>query len=376
MKRTGGKVFWVFMVAAIFSLPAQGFAISINTSDIVDGAVTTPKIANGGVTATKLGIGAVETPAIADGAVTGAKIAAGAITDAHITGQIQTSRLNVGTIGGTVAAGDHSHDGVYQKKYSNIAVVAKSGGDFTDPIAAMNDIATWCGAPSANSPCLVKIMPGYYDLNGDKILAQSYVDIQGSGKGNTIISGGSSTTPAYLATYGIVGGSLTDVTVINANTRAAMEIYGSQEIRNLNLKAVANAGLLIAGTPDVADVTIDGASNGITISGFGSGGTFSNIKVLNADTALYNYRGNIVVKNLESASPVMNQGDMFIRDSRFGNLRVLSLEVPTNINAANCQINGQVVRDPYPLEAVMNVKCVNTYDADLNPVTCPTWPGI
>lgn len=30
-----------------------------------------------------------------------------------------------------------------QAKYGGVAVVAKSGGDYTDPVAAMADIATW-----------------------------------------------------------------------------------------------------------------------------------------------------------------------------------------------------------------------------------------
>jgi hypothetical protein len=39
----------------------------------------------------------------------------GAVTDAKISGQISTSKLNVGTTPGSVAAGDHNHDGVYKK---------------------------------------------------------------------------------------------------------------------------------------------------------------------------------------------------------------------------------------------------------------------
>lgn len=54
----------------------------------------------------------------------------------------------------------HDHDSAYQKKYANVIVVAKSGGDLTDPISAMNSISD----ASATNHFLLKIMPGVYDI--------------------------------------------------------------------------------------------------------------------------------------------------------------------------------------------------------------------
>ncbi len=54
----------------------------------------------------------------------------------------------------------HNHDVLYQQKYGKVAVVAQTGGDYTDPVAAMSALATWCGTPSASNACLLKIMPG------------------------------------------------------------------------------------------------------------------------------------------------------------------------------------------------------------------------
>ena len=67
--------------------------------------------------------------------------------------------------------------------------VALSGGDYTDPLTAMNDVSTWCGTPSATNPCLLKIMPAVYDIGTNSLQMQSYVDIEGSGENTTKIKG-------------------------------------------------------------------------------------------------------------------------------------------------------------------------------------------
>lgn len=108
----------------------------------------------------------------------------GAVTDAKISGTISTSKLNVGTVSGTVAAGNHNHDTDYQKKYANIVIVAKSGGDFTNPVSAVNSINN----ASASNPYLVKVMPGVYSLGGGSLQMKQYVDLEGSGPENTVIT--------------------------------------------------------------------------------------------------------------------------------------------------------------------------------------------
>lgn len=72
-----------------------------------------------------------------------------------------------------------------QSHYANVIVVAKSGGDFADPIAAIDSITD----ASASNPYLVKIMPGIYDLGTNIIRMKSFVDIEGSGSRVTKIVG-------------------------------------------------------------------------------------------------------------------------------------------------------------------------------------------
>ena len=66
--------------------------------------------------------------------------------------------------------------------YGNTTIVALSGGEYTSPLAAMNDIANWCGVPSDSNRCLIKIMGGVYDMTGSTITMQDYVEIAGSGQ--------------------------------------------------------------------------------------------------------------------------------------------------------------------------------------------------
>lgn len=107
----------------------------------------------------------------------------GAVTDSKISGVISAAKLPVGITAGTVAAGDHGHDALYQQKYANIVVVAKGGGDFADPVAALNSITD----ASASNPYLLKIMPGIYDLGSGALYMKEYVDIEGSGENTTVI---------------------------------------------------------------------------------------------------------------------------------------------------------------------------------------------
>jgi len=63
-------------------------------------------------------------------------------------------------------------------------VVAKSGGDFTSPIAAVNSITD----ASASNPYLVKVMPGVYDLGTASLVMKPYVYFEGSGDSSVITS--------------------------------------------------------------------------------------------------------------------------------------------------------------------------------------------
>jgi hypothetical protein len=72
--------------------------------------------------------------------------------------------------------------------YHRVAIVAKVGGDYDNPATAMTNYVAWCPSPSSSNPCLLKIMPGFYNVTAS-VQMQPFVDMEGSGENTTIIRG-------------------------------------------------------------------------------------------------------------------------------------------------------------------------------------------
>jgi hypothetical protein len=70
--------------------------------------------------------------------------------------------------------------------FAGTATVATKNGDYTDPVAAMNDLAAWCGVPSETNPCLLKIKSGTYRISTPLVM-QDHVSIVGSDPQDTTI---------------------------------------------------------------------------------------------------------------------------------------------------------------------------------------------
>ena len=87
-------------------------------------------------------------------------------------------------------------------RWAQVAIVDSQGrGDFTSPVTAMAALATWCGTPDETNPCLVKVLPGFYNIGSSSLVMQPYVDIEGSGRNVTYIRAASSDAAVKVATY-------------------------------------------------------------------------------------------------------------------------------------------------------------------------------
>jgi hypothetical protein len=240
MKSITKNSIWLFLVAALIGMPASAFAVTflIGSEDIQ--------------------IGAVQTDHIAPYAITNDKIATSTITQ---------DKLAFTLPGGS--------------KYANVVVVAKSGGDFTDPIAAVNSITD----ASVDKPYLVKIMPGIYSLGTSSLQMKEYVDAEGSGPGNTVII--SSNNGTDMCTIGTVvmanHTSIRNIKIVNSAPNLNGD-YGSPVAALVfdNVEAKAEGVDVLTGSDTVAG----GLNNGICTNGESAHAILNNVYV-----EAHNYKG-------------------------------------------------------------------------------------
>lgn len=344
---------------AFLFLSSTSFALTVTTDEIADGAVTNAKI-SGPISASKIS----------------------AIPQSQVTG------LEAGLAGKSDVT--HNHDTLYQQKYGKVAVVAQTGGDYTDPVAAMNDITAWCGTSAATNPCLLKIMPGIYTL-GSTLAMASFVDMEGSGANSTKIVG----TIRYAGT---TNNELRMLAVEGAGN--AVEIYGSQSLQ------IRDASLVAPGR--VLDMSYSGSI------------TLKHVNASASDTGIFSYYpyGDVMIEDSTMSAGVVFHGygpsagaagNLYIRNSKMAgmwasvytgdyNLFVTGSDLlaeGSNADALYCSAPKQVTARESTIKATRNLflgpgcasisfantminrapaagtKCFNVYDTNYDQVVCP-----
>lgn len=252
----------------------------VKTGHIQDGAVTDAKIA-GPISASKISSAGLNADTV-DG-LHGADLAHAV----HTHPQSQVTGLEGALAGKSDVT--HNHDVLYQQKYGKVAVVAQTGGDYTDPISAMNALAVWCGTPSASNACLVKIMPGVYGVGGNSLQMQEYVDVEGSGENTTRISGCNSSgvvrgaSNAEMRFFSAVSEcSGRSVAVYNQNTSPKMT----------NITAIATSGSSSEDSIGVASVSASPIMTNVTVSA--SGGNYA--------FGIHNDTGSPIITNINATT--------------------------------------------------------------------------
>lgn len=266
------------------------------------------------------------------------------LTESIVESYITNAPINLSagsTIGGVeIADVNHTHPG--DGSYSGIAVVAVSGGDYADPVTAMGSLVAWCGIPSATNRCMLKIMPGVYDIGTSSLQMVSYVDIEGSGENVTKITGAVDNPDWFYITLGLVYGAdnaeIRALTIENSsagNQTVAMINEGvSPKVTNVTL--IVSAGGQPYGMYNSMSNTI---MNNVTVNALGGNG----IALFNDNTCSLEITGS----RLQGAS------------------NSISASPSAKTLVASTKLDGSVAA------ALGTVACFASYDASYAAVTCP-----
>jgi len=410
------------MAAALLTLPATSFAAmaganTVNSAAIVDGSIATVDIANLAITSAKIANGAVTATQLGAAAVTNAKLAAGAVTDATISDVAMGKVTGLATALGnkadlaavnTALAGkaavNHSH------LIGNTAIVATEGGEYTNPVTAMNDIANWCGTPSAANPCLMKIMPGVYNIGATALTMQPFVDIQGSGENVTKITG----TNTWVV-WGADNAELSNLTITATGSAFYALANSSASPKITHVTAISDSssnGYTVTNescAPIFSDVTI--ISHGGIMSLFNSNNyngiytpaaSFTNLKVINDLDSGYGIvtlalpvtfhglevttsgaHSQAVWSNQYYANPaqgtiidgatisgagkgIWSEGLLQVNNSKISVPVAVQTPQGTTVLTSS-MINGTIGGDG----AIGTFKCISSYDGNYSPLTCP-----
>jgi hypothetical protein len=201
------------------------------------------------------------------------------------------------TATGTVTASSFSGDGsglsnitAARWRVGNVAVVAKSGGDYTDPFTAMTQLSAWCPSPSEATPCLLKIMPGVYEIGSNSVNMHSYVDIEGSGENVTKITGNitSNGSDGLGVVRGASNSELRSLTVENANATGvfayAVAIFNSgtsAQITNVTARSQSTGTGFSFGI-----LNYHAAAYLLNVKAYGGGASGINRGIHNSDSSL------------------------------------------------------------------------------------------
>jgi hypothetical protein len=262
----------------------------------------------------------------------------------------------------------HNHDSLYQQKYANLIVVAKSGGDFTDPVSAVNSIVD----ASETNTYLVKIMPGTYDIGSNILFMRANVDIEGSGQNVTTIKGSYSASDYNSGLVYSISDSeirslsiestgnitffsyksapkITNVNVLSTGLgepRAFQLMYGAPVLKNVNAEVVVNGGSSLGyviydrdNTPSFENVNIKCSGSGFVCTGFYH------------DGGGYNYAPRLNNVSVSSESPnIMNNFGIRTRYTQkafFNNVTATASNGTTANYAMSIEANNTELRNVY-----------------------------
>ncbi len=290
----------------------------------------------------------------------------------------------------------------------NVIVVAKSGGDFDNPIDAINSITD----ASRSNPYILSVSPGVYNLGTMPLYMKSHVSLVGSGQKATFIVG--KVDSAVLAPDqgpGLINGAdvseIRHLTVINRNfgTAHAIHNYGASSSLISHVTAIARGGGdSSVGSAFKAGIWNDGGSRTVlehvTARALGIGGGSACLGLYNRDSVT-RIHGSRLVANGGSINNgiAVGKGRVLISDTHVlarnssgginNGIAVTSENgMESYVEIRNSVVRGSVIAanvDGSGSPAVVRIaastvdgsvspgpsgeiKCVGAFDTDFNPL--------
>ncbi len=396
MRRIGSRAVSWLVVAAVTAMLSP---VSMAFAAVINDEVTSQKLKEADGTSgqnTNSGSG-VKTGHIQDGAVTASKLGVVCANGEYLQYVFGSGwGCSVGTagptgpqgpVGATGAQGAQGAQGLTgltgatgsqgpagaTPHYANVIVVAKSGGDFTDPVAAVNSITD----ASALNPYLVKIMPGTYPVGGASFFMKSYIDIEGSGRGVTKIITQSSGSGSAIAAINVNHFELRNLTIeidaeiSNAGGPVFHSALSETRISNVdlifsdfppNITSNMNTHLYVfGGTVILKDVNIRalGSGAGVGISSDSGGLVLFDgvgIDVPNGYGLIAN--APMVVKN-----SWINANNLFYV-AVGGSMKFYNSKLSGNSFSASSSVMGAGVQLENQIGGSVGFQCVNCYDGN------------
>jgi hypothetical protein len=187
--------------------------------------------------------------------------------------------------------------GAFKGFSRRVAIVAPEGGNYTSPVDAMNDLSSWCGTASQTNTCLLKIMPGTYNVGTSSVQMQPFVDIEGSGEYVTKITGSKSSIgycdAEVAVVYGATAAEIRFLAVENVNASGTYAVailnnfQSSPKITNVRVSsqspntAYNYAIVNCPGSPEMLNVNVFGGDglgiNRAIYNSFGSNVQMTNV---------------------------------------------------------------------------------------------------
>lgn len=190
----------------------------------------------------------------------------------------------------------------------NVITVSKENGDFSDPVEAMKSITH----TDENNRYLVIIGPGVYPLT-EALVMQEYVDISGSGRNATKLSGAVSTVSGGFQTDALVQGAnnagIRSLSIENTggNTYSVGVYNGAASPAMTDMNIMASGGISNYGvyndssSPTMSDLSIvasGGNEYAYGVYNASSSPTMSNLNIAASEALVFNYG----IRNASSSS--------------------------------------------------------------------------